>query len=667
MVAQVVFNLPINRAFDYAIPDAMRSRVQPGMRVVAPFGHRRLVGMVVRLQSRSRLRRRLKTLLRVLDAAPVLPPEGFELARWIADYYYCSLGEACASIVPSALRIRPPRAAAPARMEPALPAVPARAEEPPLQLTEPQQAAWNRMAADLSAGRHETFLVHGVTGSGKTELYLRAVDLSLSQGKAAVVLVPEIALTPQTIDRFRQRFGEAVALWHSRVTARQRAQTWQELLEGRRRVVVGTRSAVFAPVAPLGVIILDEEHDPSYKQDDVPRYHARDVARERARRAGAPLILGSATPSIESYFEAVSGRAQLLELPERVAGRPLPAIELIDMREELGARHRLLPLSRRLQRALERVVQSNEQAILLLNRRGFARTLMCPVCGTVVRCAQCDVPMVYHAQSSRVRCHYCNAHQPPPETCPACHKGYVRFRGAGTERIESELHRLFPASGIGRMDRDTTTGRDSHRQLYEAIKTHQVDLMVGTQMVAKGWDLPQVTVVGVISADTALNLPDFRAGERTFDLLTQVAGRAGRGERPGQVFIQTYCPTHYAIQAAARHDYRGFFQAELQMRQRLQLPPAAHLVELTVQGSTAARVQAAAEALAEALRKAIGRRGIVLLGPSPHRIARVRRLTRWHVILRAAKVPPIVEAVRKVLGQSRQFKGLPVLVDVDPL
>ena len=656
MFAEVVFNLPLEKAFHYAIPGAWANAIRPGMRVLAPFGRRQLIGTVTALPASTPIAQP-KELLRVIDAEPALTPETLKLAQWMADYYGCSLGQACASVVPSALRLRPVETAA--SIPPTHPDGPA--------FTDQQRAAFAPLEEAVRAERFASFLIHGVTGSGKTELYLRTIALSLAQGRGAIVLVPEIALTPQTIDRFRERFGSEVVLWHSRLTMRQRAVAWQQLAQGRSRVIVGTRSAVFAPLARVGVIVLDEEHDPSYKQDQTPRYHARDVALARARLSSAVVMLGSATPSIESSYDAQEGRYALLELTQRVRGRPLPTVEIVDMRQQVGGRQKPGAVSDRLLIALKRVVEQQEQAILLLNRRGFARVALCQTCGVVMRCPSCTVPMIYHASSQTLLCHYCGAQQPIPEICPSCQKGYLRLRGAGTERIESELHRLFPASGIGRMDTDTTKGRESHRKFYESIKARQINLLVGTQMVAKGLDLPQVTLVGVVSADTALNLPDFRAGERTFDLLTQVAGRAGRGDRPGQVLIQTYCPTHYAIQAASRHDYQAFYRAEIQMRRRLKLPPFVHFVELTVQGSRRERVRDAAQRLKDVLAAHVGSASIKLLGPAPHRIERLRKTFRWRVVLKARTVAPMLKLVRQALPDGHRLQGLPVLIDVDPL
>ncbi|MBI3331199.1 MAG: primosomal protein N' [Candidatus Omnitrophica bacterium] len=665
-IAEVAFNLPLEKTFHYLIPPALQGSVEPGKRVAAPFGPRERIGFVLRLVAESPIRE-LKEIRRVLDPVPVIAGERWALASWLSDYYCCSLGEALAAMVPGGLRTPVP--------VPGTPQHDADSGEPgtgvpgtgTVVLSAHQRRALHPILDALEARRSDPVLLFGVTGSGKTELYLQAIDRALRQGRSAICLIPEIALTPQTTDRFVERFGDQVAVWHSRMGARQRAADWVRLAQGARRIVVGARSAVFAPVRDLGLIIIDEEHEPTYKQEDSPRYHAREVAAARARLTGAAVLLGSATPSIESFYAAARRPGHLVTLPERVAGRELPAAEVIDMREEMSSRHRLGPLSGRLERALAQTVERGEQAMLLLNRRGFARVAQCKTCGTVERCARCSVPLVYHAGRRELVCHYCNFHEPPAELCRQCRKGYLRFRGTGTERVESELHRLFPVASIARMDRDTTKSRGSHRDLYEAVKARQVSLLVGTQMIAKGFDFPQVTLVGVVSADTALNLPDFRAGERTFDLLTQMAGRAGRGESPGRVLIQTFCPGHYAIQAAKAHDYRRFYAQEIRMRRALRLPPFVHLIELTVIGSALPRVNEAAQWLAGRLRRALVRRRVTLLGPAPHRIPRLRRAYRVHLLLKVRSVEAVTPILRRVLGPGRKAKGLPVIVNVDPL
>jgi len=658
-IAEVVFNIPLEKAFHYAVPGAIQDALKPGMRVAVPFGHRERIGFVTRMLSRSPIAK-LKPIRRAIDPVPVVEGERWDLAQWLSDYYYCSFGEALAVLVPSALRLKEPDDAA-------LKTAPSR--EPALELTAEQKKAFAVLKKALASGKPEIFLLHGVTGSGKTELYLQAIAEGLKDARGAVCLVPEIAITPQMIDRFRRRFGDEVVVWHSRLTQKQRSRAWWKVSHGRCRVVVGTRSALFLPVSRLGLVILDEEHESTYKQEDVPRYHAREVAKMRCRLSGAVCLLGSATPSMESAFEARRKKNHLLRLTRRVSGRTLPKIDIVDMREELAHGKRSGVFSTRLRLALERVVEQGEQAMLLLNRRGFARVAQCTSCQEVVRCPRCAVPLIYHAASKALVCHYCSAKEAAEDLCQTCRKGYLRFRGLGTEKVESEVHRMFPAASISRMDADTTKVRESHQALYEALREERVGVLVGTQMIAKGHDFPQVTLVGVISADTSLNLPDFRAGERTFDLLTQMAGRSGRGDRPGRVLIQTYCPQHYAIQAAKRHDYEGFYEEEMAMRKRVGLPPWTHFIELMLRGRSQDRVQEAAEALGKLLRRRLGKdsaKGTDLLGPAPHRIPKLRGAYRMSLILSGSDVMEMVKQLRQALQSGRRFRGLPVTVNVDP-
>lgn len=658
-IAEVVFNLPLERTFHYLISADLYDKLKPGMRVLAPFGGRELLGFAIYVGTESPLPlNRLKTIRRVVDAHPVIDGERWELARWMSGYYLCTLGEALAAMVPAALR------------QPKVQREEAFSQKPPAAkipvLTAHQRQAFGVIQEALDKKAASACLLHGVTGSGKTELYLRAIENVLARGQSAICLIPEIALTPQMTDRFFERLGSQVAVWHSRLTAKQRSVQWEKLATGVCRVVVGARSAVFAPVKHLGLIVIDEEQEQAYKQDNVPRYHARTIARHRAQLTGALLLLGSATPSVESYFAASEGKDQLLVLPERVRERTLPKVEIVDMREEMFRSRRAGPFSMRLMQALEQAIVRKEQVILMLNRRGFARVAQCQGCGWVGRCPSCSVPLIFHADSQKLICHYCSESRELADICPACHKGYVKLRGAGTERVESELHRLFPASVIARMDRDTTRARDSHQRFYEEVKTGQIGLLVGTQMVAKGHDFPRVTLVGIISADTALNLPDFRAGEWTFDLLTQAAGRAGRGEVPGVVVIQTYCPSHYAIQAARSHDYQKFYEEELKQRRQLSLPPFAHLIKLTVSAGNRQRAVEAADRLAGKLSRA-QKDSFDLLGPSFHRIPRLRGRYRMCLLMKGKSVEPMVESLRKVLQSGRRFEGLAVAVDVDPL
>jgi len=458
----------------------------------------------------------------------------------------------------------------------------------PLQLTTAQKAAFEVIQSALhdAAQGHTTppaFLLHGVTGSGKTEIYLQALAEAVKLGKRGIMLVPEIALTPQTIERFASRFPHKVALIHSKLSLGEQFDEWQRIRKGEFDVVIGPRSAVFAPQPELGLIILDEEHEWTYKQHDKsPRYHTRDVAIKLAELTGAVVILGSATPDIETYYHAQRGDYRLLQLPERVVpedGASLPQVEIVDLREELKAGNRSI-FSRSLSDGITKAVAGREQVILFLNRRGGAGSVQCRNCGLVLRCRRCDVPLTHHLDQEAMVCHQCNQKTPVPQICPRCHSRRIKFLGLGTQKVEQEAGYSFPQARLLRWDSDVTGGKYSHERILDKFRSHQADMLIGTQMVAKGLDLPLVTLVGVVSADIALNLPDFRAGERTFQLLSQVAGRAGRGTLGGQVVIQTYSPDHYAIQAAAKHDYSFFYEQEISYRRQLQHPPFSHLARL---------------------------------------------------------------------------------------
>ncbi|MBB6735898.1 primosomal protein N', partial [Cohnella zeiphila] len=461
----------------------------------------------------------------------------------------------------------------------------------PLVLTPAQEEAFRPIARAVDEGRHGLFLLHGVTGSGKTELYLQAIQRCLSQGKEAIVLVPEIALTPQMVERFKSRFGERVAVLHSRLSNGERYDEWRKIREGRAQVAVGARSAIFAPFGRIGLIVIDEEHETSYKQEESPKYHARDVAAERGRLHGAAVVLGSATPALETYaaaMETAAGRADTAKtrpvyvpLPQRVADRPLPGVEIVDMREELRLGNRAM-FSRSLARALQERLERQEQAVLLLNRRGYSTFVMCRSCGYTAQCPHCDIALTYHRGSRNLRCHYCGYAEREPVECPSCGSAHIRFFGTGTQKVEEALAHSFPGIRVIRMDVDTTTEKGSHEKWLTQFRERRADVLLGTQMVAKGLDFPQVTLVGVLAADSALKLPDFRAPERTFQLLTQVAGRAGRHELPGEVIIQTYEPEHPSVALVRQHDYAGFAAQELRHRRTLGYPPYGRLIALTL-------------------------------------------------------------------------------------
>lgn len=533
-------------------------------------------------------------------------------------------------------------------------------------LTEGQQAALDAILPQLDRRAFGAFLLHGATASGKTEVYLRALAHCLAQGRTAVVLVPEISLTPQTVERFRARAGE-VALLHSHMAHGARAAEWRRLRRGEVRVAIGARSAVFAPVPDLGLVIVDEEHERTFKQEIAPRYHARDVAVLRAQRCGAAVILGSATPSLESFQNARAGKYALLRLPERVAGARLPETALVDLRAEWSEVKGERLLSRRLEREVRARLAAGEQAILFLNRRGFHTWVHCRHCGQVLECPQCDISLTFHRKANRVRCHYCGHDAPAPDACPSCGAPGLRFAGTGTERAAEVVAGLFPDARLLRMDSDTMSGRDSHARALSAFARGEYDILLGTQMVAKGHDFPGVTLIGVLFADGSLNLPDFRAAEQTFQLVMQVVGRCGRGERPGLGVVQAFDPRQSAVRLAADQDYDAFAERELADRRAHGYPPFGRLARVLVRGPDRGKVLARARDAADTLRQAAPPGAV--LGPAPCAIARMHGQARVHVLVKA----PTANALAAVLDAAQQVQALRdrgkvrLSVDIDPV
>jgi primosomal protein N' (replication factor Y) len=537
----------------------------------------------------------------------------------------------------------------------------------PPPLTSAQAAAVARLEKVLDENRYAPFLLQGVTGSGKTEVYLRLIDAALARGRQALVLVPEISLTPQLGARFRGRFGDRVAILHSGLTDAERAAAYRRIQRGEVAIALGARSAVFAPLERLGVVVVDEEHDPSFKQQDGVRYHGRDVAMRRARAAGAVAVLGSATPSLETWHAAVAGRLERLVLPERANARPLPSVEVIDLRQHKLPEASLL--SAPLARALDETLRFGEQAILFLNRRGFSTFILCRTCGKGQRCRDCSVTLTYHRGIDRVVCHYCGFRAAPPTECGACGGRALERLGAGTEHAEAEVQARFPTARVARLDRDTAEGRGLTR-ILDGMRAREIDIVVGTQMITKGHDFPGVTLVGVLLADHGMGLPDFRAAERTYQLLEQVAGRAGRGDRPGRVLVQTYQPEHPAIVAAREHAYERFVEGELAARNELRYPPAARAACLHIDGADPMAVREAAEAVARACRQAAGRapreEEIEVLGPAEAPIGRLRGRTRWQVFVKARSPSSLRVLGRAALRAVDDSKNVRVAVDVDP-
>jgi primosomal protein N' (replication factor Y) len=518
-----------------------------------------------------------------------------------------------------------------------------------------------------------TLLLHGVTGSGKTEVYMHAIERCLSAGKQAIMLVPEISLTPQTVGLFVERFGDSIAVLHSRLSAGERFDEWRRLRLGKARVAVGARSAVFAPVQGVGLIIVDEEHEPSYLSETAPRYSAIEVARRRAKAFGAPLLLGSATPSLLTYYRAQSGRYTLLELPHRVQNRPLPDVEIVDMREEFKAGNNGI-FSGRLVSLLNECVKTGMQAMLFLNRRGYSTFVSCRNCGHVVMCDNCDISMTYHKGENRLRCHFCGAVKPLPRTCPNCGKPFIKYFGVGTEQVEEQLNELFPGVATLRLDTDTVRTKDSMQHLLGAFARKEAQFLVGTQMIAKGHDFPNVTLVGVVAADATLMIPDYRSTERTFQLLTQVAGRAGRDEAPGRVVVQTYSPAHPAIRFAKAHDYKSFYTYELEQRKKAVFPPFSLFVRILFSGDDESVLSGAvsvyAEELHAALREALGadsQRDVLLYSASSAPIKRKQGVYRYQILiklLRTARLSSAIQTIYAFAGDHRS--ELFAMIEVNP-
>jgi len=534
------------------------------------------------------------------------------------------------------------------------------------QFNSAQQDALKKINDSVRAGKFSGMLLHGVTGSGKTAVYLAAMRAVLEAGRSAILLVPEIGLTPAVAADLHHVFGDEVAILHSAFTDQERAEQWHRIKRGEARVVVGTRSAVFAPVSNLALMIVDEEQDSSYKQEETPRYHARDVAVMRAKMAGAVVVLGSATPSLESYFNAKKNKYALMNLPDRVENRPLPEVEIVDMRQEFQETGKEQVISRKLTEEIKQRLDRKEQVMVLLNRRGYSPVALCRACGNRMECRNCAIAMTHHKGSNRMVCHYCGFMAPVPKVCGECGSEYVYFLGTGSEKLEELLHGLFPQARIGRLDRDTVRGNEDFERALNALNEGELDLLVGTQMIAKGHDIHGVTLVGVVGADMALGFPDFRAAERTFQLLTQVAGRAGRGQTPGKVILQTYFPDHYAVQYAALHDFVGFYEKELRFRSWMHYPPYSALANVLVRS----------DKLDEALRwsgvlgkwlETTRHEGVRVLGPAAAPIVRLKRDYRYHFVLKSESREKLNALLRSMVIYASQQKipRTQVIVDVD--
>lgn len=796
-IAKVIVDVPsnsLNKAFDYVIPGRFSRMVEKGMRVVVPFGPRKIMGFVVEITDESEAEN-VKEIIDVLDVAPVLTEELLELGNWLADRTVSLTVTALQAMLPQVLKskykkeivrrteemlpepweflfqgrdvipfeefanspisyhqlqkavhqgeveisyvvksritkkfvtmVRPKRDSI--YLEEALLDLPKNAKKQrkiidyflahpnpveqnllcrkldttastiknlaekglietfrkevfrnpfhdediertsPLPLTDEQKNAFASITASIENGKHDVFLLHGVTGSGKTEVYLQAIQKVIEKGKEAIVLVPEISLTPQMVRRFKSRFGKNVAVMHSALSAGEKYDEWRKIQQKKVQVVVGARSAIFAPFENIGIIIIDEEHETSYKQEDQPRYHARDVAIRRGKYHQCPVVLGSATPSLESYARAIKGIYHLCELTKRTNNQPMPQVDIVDMRKELHAGNRTM-FSRNLMEKLEDRLLKGEQSVLLLNRRGYSTFVMCRECGHVNKCPHCDIALTYHKKSGRLKCHYCTFEEFVPSVCPSCQSSLIRFFGTGTERVEEALTKLIPEARVLRMDVDTTRKKGAHEKILKQFGEGKADILLGTQMIAKGLDFENVTLVGVLTADSMLHLPDFRSSEKTFQLLTQVSGRAGRHERPGEVVVQTYTPEHYAVQLASEYDFAAFFQREMKMRKSFQYPPYVYLALITISCENRAMAIQSAQRFAQLLLKMVNEK-TVILGPTPSPIPKINDKYRYQCIVKYKYEPQLAHFLRKAANQFEEIRrkyGLQIIIDMEP-
>ena len=520
---------------------------------------------------------------------------------------------------------------------------------------------------EIEESEENLILLKGVTGSGKTEVYMRIVEKTLEEGKSAIVLVPEIALTPQMIERFKGRFGSNVALFHSKLSDGERFDEWYRVKEGKASLIIGARSAIFLPAKNLGLIIIDEEHENTYKSDQNPKYQTKEVAEYIAKLKGCKVILGSATPTIESYYRAISGEMKLVELNHRVDNKPMPKMMLVDMREELRSGNKSL-FSRRLYASMKEKLEKGEQIILFLNRRGFSTFVSCRSCGYVFHCEDCDISMTYHKNGFLV-CHYCGKTKKQPNLCPKCGSKYVKFFGAGTERVEEEVRRYFKNARILRMDVDTTRAKDSHEKIYNTFKAREADILIGTQMVSKGLDFPNVTLVGILAADMSLNLPDYRAAERSFQIITQVAGRAGRGDKEGEVIVQTYTPEHYSLQYAKKYDYENFYEKEFTIRAMMGYPPFGRILLINGSGKNEDELRKQMIYLGEKVKeKAEEFGGLEVLGPTPCIIYRIKENYRWQIIIKGEFSSKFSKSIKDILYDKANnvYNDIRVSMDINP-
>lgn len=663
-LAEVVLPLPLYQTFTYRVT----APVSVGSRVLVPLGRKRIVGLVSELHERHSPHR-LKNIETVLDFQPLLPPNYLMWLSWAATYYLAPLGEALAAALPAPffkphsleklLQTKPRQAALPAKQTRA--AV--------LELNAHQQKALEGLHSLAASAQFAPALLQGITGSGKTEVYLRLAQSLVGQKKQVLILVPEIALTPQTVARFQSGFGEGLGVFHSGLTPAQRLVEWLKALDGRTRVMIGTRSALFAPFSNLGAIIIDEEHDSSYKQEEGFRYQARDLALVRGREEKAIVLLGSATPSLESWQNARNGKFHYFQLPERAGAATPPRLTLVDMAAYRRQSGSPLVLCRELHEAIEENLHKREQTLLLLNRRGFARSCLCLACESAVTCINCSLGLIYHRREKALRCHYCDHQMALPPQCPTCGAAELTLLGDGTQSLEDEIKSFHPQAVVARLDRDSLSKKGSLLKILGDLRKGKIDILIGTQMLAKGHDIPNVTLVGVAGIDASLGLPDFRAAERAFQLLVQVSGRAGRGEKPGRVIVQSYRPTDESLRLACEANFEEFCKREIERRRELHYPPAGRMIRFIFSSVHEKKLEALTRLLGPILEKMLETPGLSVLGPVPATLEKIRGRFRWHLILKGRGVSVLHAQAQNLVrflieNAPTQTKWA---VDVDPL
>lgn len=708
-------NKNIDRVFEYTVPEKLTSLIQVGIRVLVPFGAMQLEGFVLEVKNEKNTDKELKEILDVVDSSIVLNSELLELGKWMQEDTLSTLISCYQVMLPKALKAKNGSTVSVRfdtlyrigkidglKLNPT--------QEKILSLVQEKGEVLKKDLADISSsslntlvkkgalieekkehyrvaykdqkfvkkeltesqkkvvneviyGQVKPYLLYGVTGSGKTEVYMEMIDYYLQQGKSSIVLVPEISLTPQMVQRFRERFGDKIAALHSALSDGEKYDEWRRICRGEASIVIGARSAIFAPLPNIGIIIVDEEHSESYKQSDPsPRYHARDIAIKRGLYHRCPVVFGSATPSLESMARAQKGVYQLLNLPERVNGRSLPQVEIVDMNEAMKKIRG--HFSKKLEEEIGKRLEKKEQVILLLNRRGYSSFVTCKNCGFTFKCPNCDITLTYHKSSNTLRCHYCGYGEKVYQKCPECGEESLNNLGVGTQKIEEELQDLFPNARVLRMDYDTTSRKGMHEEMIEAFKNQEYDILLGTQMVAKGLDFSQVTLVGVINADTSLNIPDFRSSENTYSLLSQVAGRSGRAEKNGSVVIQTFNPDHYAIHLVQKQDYLSFYEKEMNIRKQLKYPPYFYICNLRISGKDAAYIFDEALKIKRSLERNL--ESFIILGPSGSSLFRVNNIFRYNIILKYKKDDSLREILLKIIDHYKTNPKIKVDIDFNP-